>query len=61
MAWGKKTPQQKADSFDSQYEASKREAQRKEEAGEYPYDLAKRAEPKTVHPERREGKGRHRR
>jgi hypothetical protein len=56
--WRDKTDQQKADTFDNQYEASRREAKRKEEAGEYPYDLAKKAEPKTVYPERR-GKGKH--
>lgn len=57
MGWFNKSDQEKADSFDSQYEASRKEAERKEQAGEYPYDLAKRAEPKTVQPERR---GRHR-
>lgn len=40
MGWfSKATPQQKADSFDAQFEQSQREAKRLQEQGLYPYDL----------------------
>lgn len=58
MGWRDRTPKEKGDSFDAQHAHSSASANRKREAGEYPYDLE--AKP-AVKPAERRGKGKHRR
>ena len=44
MAWGRKSPQEKADSFDAQIAASERRAGQKKAQGKAPYDVDKKIE-----------------
>ena len=37
--WPKKTPQEKADSFDAQYEESRKRGKEKQARGEHPYEV----------------------
>lgn len=38
MAWGKKTPKEKAETFDAQFKHSRRQSEIKKRAGKHPYD-----------------------
>lgn len=60
MGWGDSTPQQKADSFDAQYEHSKRGGDKKKAAGKHPYELDKKIKDAgSVKPVEKRGKGKH--
>lgn len=60
MGWGSRTSQEKADSFDAQYEHSKAQSEAKKARGEHPYELdAAVKSAGKVKPAEKRGKGKH--